>query len=269
MTDVLTRNSVTLSGNGRQPMLFAHGFGCDQNMWRSVAPAFARDYRLVLFDHVGSGRSDRSAYDRNRYGTLDGYATDVLEICDALDLRDVIFVGHSVSATIGLLAAIREPKRFSKLILVTPSPRYVNDPPSYVGGFGREDVEGLLQMMERNYMGWASFLAPVVMGNPDTPGYAEELERSFCANDPVIARHFAEVTFFSDHREHLPHVRTPSLILQCSDDALAPVAVGQYLHERLADSSFHQMAATGHCPHVSHPEETIAAIRAYLEPAVH
>jgi sigma-B regulation protein RsbQ len=266
MTDVIRRNNVKVFGEGEQPMLFAHGFGCDQNMWRLITPAFAPDYRVVLFDYVGSGKSDLSAYDPARYGTLDGYAQDVLDVCEALDLRDVLFVGHSVSSMIGVLAANRAPERFSRLIMVGPSPRYLNDI-GYVGGFERADIEGLLDLMERNYLGWASYLAPVVMKNDGRPELTQELRESFCSTDPKIARRFAEATFFSDNRADLGEVRVPSLIMQCSEDAIAPVEVGSYLHRSLPDSTLRLMKATGHCPHVSHPGETIEAIRNYLAAA--
>ena len=264
MSDILTRNNVKVSGRGTQPMLFAHGFGCDQNMWRFVTPAFEKEYRVVLFDYVGAGKSDLAAYDPERYSSLEGYAQDVLDVCRALDLRDVIFVGHSVSSMIGILAANAEPERFARLVLVGPSPRYVNDAPDYVGGFERSDIVGLLETMERNYIGWANFLAPAIMKNPEHPELAEELEASFCSTDPVIARRFAEATFFADNRADLAAVRVPSLIMQCSDDMIAPLEVGTYLRDALPGSTLHVMRATGHCPHMSHPEETIAVIRDYL-----
>ncbi|HEU0078985.1 MAG TPA: alpha/beta hydrolase [Longimicrobiaceae bacterium] len=262
--DVLSRNNVKVFGTGSQPMMFAHGFGCDQNMWRFVTPAFRDDYRVVLFDYVGAGGSDLGAYDPGRYARLDGYADDVLDICHALDLRDVVLVGHSVSCMIAVLAANREPERFDRLVLVGPSPRYINDPPGYVGGFERADIEGLLEMMDRNYIGWANFLAPAIVRNPDRPELGEELTASFCSTDPVIARRFAEATFLADNRDDLPRVRVPSLILQCSEDMIAPVEVGEYLHRELPGSTLRVMSATGHCPHMSHPEETIQAIREYL-----
>ena len=211
-------------------MLFAHGFGCDQNMWRFVAPRFEDRFRVVLFDHVGAGESELSAYDAERYSSLDGYAADVLEICEELDLQDVVFVGHSVSAMIGVLAAIAEPGRFAKLVLVGPSPRYIDDPP-YVGGFTRPDIDELLGSLESNYLGWSSAMAPVIMGNPDRPALGEELRESFCRTDPEIAASFARVTFLSDNRSDLARVDTPALVLQCSQDAIAPVAVGQYVHD--------------------------------------
>jgi sigma-B regulation protein RsbQ len=245
------------------PMLFAHGFGCDQNMWRFVAPEFEDDNRVVLFDHVGAGGSDLAAYDRERYGSLDGYAQDVLEICDALDLTGVTFVGHSVSAMIGVLAARREPDRFARLVLVGPSPRYI-DEGNYVGGFGREDIEELLESLDSNFLGWSSAMAPVIMGNPGRPELGEELTNSFCRTDPDIAGHFARVTFLSDNRADLAGVRIPTLILQCSDDAIAPQAVGAYVHEQIAGSELVLLDAVGHCPNLSAPEETVAAIKEFL-----
>jgi sigma-B regulation protein RsbQ len=261
---VLTRNNVKTFGRGTQPMLFAHGFGCDQNMWRYVTPAFENDYRIVLFDYVGSGKSDLSAYDATRYASLDGYAQDVLDVCHALDLHDVIFVGHSVSSMVGVLAANREPGLFSKLLLIGPSPRYINDAPDYVGGFERSDIEGLLETMEKNYIGWANFLAPAIMKNPDRPELSAELEASFCSTDPVIAKNFAEATFFADNRADLAAVSVPSLIMQCSEDIIAPEAVGAYLARELAGSTLASLRATGHCPHMSHPDETIDVMRRYL-----
>ena len=260
---VLERNNVSVSGKGVQPMVFAHGFGCDQHMWRLVAPAFEDRYRVVLFDHVGAGRSDLGAYSRAKYGRLEGYAEDVLEICAALDLSDVIFVGHSVSAMIGVLAALMDPDRFDRLVLVGPSPRYVNDG-EYIGGFTRQDIEGLLDFLDSNHLGWSAAMAPAIMGNPDRPELVEELENSFCRTDPDIARHFARVTFLSDNRSDLPRLTVPSLVLQCSEDAIAPRRVGEYVHRHLADSRLVLMQATGHCPNLSAPEETISAIKAFL-----
>lgn len=263
MTGVWKRNNVKVFGKGAQPILFAHGFGCNQNMWRFITPAFEEAYRIVLFDYVGSGNSDPSAFDFVRYSSLEGYAEDVLDICRALDLRNVIFVGHSVSSMIGVLAANREPDRFSRLIMVGPSPRYINDA-GYVGGFERPDIEGLLDLMDKNYIGWANFLAPVIVKNEARPELTKELNDSFCSTDPKITRRFAETTFFADNRADLPHVRVPSLILQCVEDAIAPIEVGHYLHRTLPGSTLHVLKATGHCPHISHPEETIEAIRSYL-----
>ncbi len=244
-------------------MVFAHGFGCDQNMWRFVTPAFEDEYRVVLFDHVGAGHSDLTAYDEQRYSSLDGYAEDVLELCAELELEDVVFVGHSVSGMIGVLAAVREPERFARLVLVSPSPRYLDDE-GYVGGFRAADIEELLESLESNYLGWSSAMAPVIMGNPDRPELGAELTESFCRTDPAIARQFARVTFLSDNRADLAEVRIPALVLQCSSDAIAPMAVGEYVDRELPDSSLVVLQATGHCPNLSAPEETVAAMKAFL-----
>jgi sigma-B regulation protein RsbQ len=260
----LQRNNVVVHGtpDGR-PMVFAHGFGCDQAMWRFVWPAFADEYRIVLFDHVGYGGSDAAAFDKRRYSTLAGYAADVNAICEELDLEDVVFVGHSVSAMIGVLAAAARPDRYGRLVLVAPSPRYLDDE-GYVGGFSREDIDGLLDSLESNYLGWSSAMAPVIMGNADRPELGEELTNSFCRTDPEIASTFARATFLSDNRQDLERVSVPSVVLQCSDDAIAPQVVGEYVHERLPDSRFVLLDATGHCPNLSAPQETVAAIRAFL-----
>jgi sigma-B regulation protein RsbQ len=263
---VLQRNNVTLAGSGTRPMVFAHGYGCDQRMWRLITPAFAADYRLVLFDHVGAGRSDLSAYRREKYSALQGYADDLLEICAELDVTGGVFVGHSVSAMVGVLAALKEPRRFDRLVLIGPSPCYIDDG-DYVGGFTRQQIEELLEFQESNYLGWSSALAPVVMGNPDRPELAEELANSFCRTDPDIARQFAAVTFLSDNRADLPRLRTRSLIVQCREDAIAPPAVGAYVQQRLADSELVVLDATGHCPHLSAPEATVGAMRAFLASA--
>jgi sigma-B regulation protein RsbQ len=254
---------VRVVGRGEPTLMFAHGFGCDQNMWRFVVPAFQGTHRNVLFDHVGAGQSDLSAYDRRKYGTLDGYASDVLEICRELDLTDVVFVGHSVSAMIGVLAAKRDPSRFKALILVGPSPRYLDDA-DYVGGFSRPDIDGLLESLDSNYLGWSSNMAPVIMGNPDRPELGTELTNSFCRTDPQIAAHFARVTFLSDNRADLAAVKIPTLILQCSDDVIAPNAVGEYVHRQMADSRLVVLKATGHCPNLSAPAETVDAIDGFL-----
>ena len=262
--DVLTRHNVTVSGaEDGQPMLFAHGFGCDQNMWRHVAPAFADDFRVVLFDHVGAGGADTASYDRVRHGSLEGYAQDVLEICAALDLREVVFVGHSVSAIIGVLAELAEPERFDKLVLVGPSPRYIDDA-GYVGGFTEADIQGLLDSLESNYLGWSSAMAPVIMGNPERPWLGQELTASFCRADPDIARRFARVTFLSDNRDDLARVSTPTLVLQCSQDVIAPVSVGEFVRDAISGSTLTMLDATGHCPNLSAPRQTIAAIDAFV-----
>jgi sigma-B regulation protein RsbQ len=261
---VAYRNHVQVSGRGSPTLMFAHGFGCDQNMWRLVAPAFSASHRVVLFDHVGAGRSDVSAYSRQKYGTLDGYAVDVLDICRELELSDVVFVGHSVSAMIGVLAAKQEPERFTGLVLIGPSPRYIDDH-GYVGGFSRADIDGLLTALDSNYLGWASQMAPAIMGNADRPDLGDELVTSFCRTDPDIATHFARVTFLSDNRRDLREVRIPTLILQCSDDIIAPYAVGEYVHAQMPSSRLLVMKATGHCPNLSAPAETIGAIQDFVQ----
>ena len=261
---VRTRNHVQVSGQpGGRPIVFAHGFGCDQNMWRFVAPEFEADHRVVVFDYVGAGGSDLAAYDPERYASLDGYATDVVEIAEELDLEDAIFVGHSVSSMVGVLAAKRVPGRFGKLVLVGPSPRYIDDD-GYTGGFSREDVEELLESMDANFLGWSSAMAPAIMGNADRPELGEELTESFCRTDPEIAARFARATFLSDNRADLPGVGVPTLVLQCSDDVIAPDAVGEYVHRQIPGSRFVKLAATGHCPNLSAPRETTAAIRAFI-----
>ena len=261
---VRTRNHVQVSGQpGGRPIVFAHGFGCDQNMWRFVAPEFEADHRVVVFDYVGAGGSDLAAYDPERYASLDGYATDVVEIAEELDLEDAIFVGHSVSSMVGVLAAKRVPGRFGKLVLVGPSPRYIDDD-GYTGGFSREDIEELLESMDANFLGWSSAMAPAIMGNADRPELGEELTESFCRTDPEIAARFARATFLSDNRADLPGVGVPTLVLQCSDDVIAPDAVGEYVHRQIPGSRFVKLAATGHCPNLSAPRETTAAIRAFV-----
>jgi len=264
VVDVLRRNNVTLSGiEDGAPVVFAHGYGCDQNLWRLVAPAFAHDHRVVLFDHVGAGGSDLTAYDPGRYASLDGYATDVLEVLDALDLGPVVFVGHSVSAMIGVLAAARAPERFAKLVLVGPSPCYVDDG-DYTGGFSRADIDELLESLDSNFLGWSSVMAPVIMGNPDRPELAEELTNSFCRTDPDIAARFARVTFLSDNRGDLAGVAVPTLVLQAREDAIAPPVVGAYVQAAIPGATLVTLDATGHCPNLSAPAETTAAIRAFL-----
>jgi sigma-B regulation protein RsbQ len=262
--DVLRRNNVTEHGlPSGPPMLFSHGFGCDQNMWRLVAPAFEEDHRVVLFDHVGAGSSDLTAYDRERYDSLEGYAEDVLEICEALDLTGVTFVGHSVSAMIGVLAALRAPDRFAKLVLVSPSPSYIDDG-DYVGGFGAEDIRELLDSLASNYLGWSAAMAPAIMGRPDRPEFGAELTESFCRTDPEIAQAFARVTFLSDNRADLGRVTTPTLVLQCSNDIIAPVGVGAYVRDHMPNATLVQLEATGHCPNLSAPDETAQAIAGFL-----
>lgn len=261
---IIQRNNVRVSGNGKRAIVFAHGFGCDQAMWRFVAPSFEQDYRVVVFDHVGSGHSDLACYDPARYDRLDAYAEDVLALCDALQLERPVFVGHSVSAMIGVLAAVRAPGFFEKLVLVGPSPCYMNDG-DYVGGYTRADIEGLLQFLDDNFVAWTHAMAPAIMGNPDRPELGGELQQSFCRVDPNVARQFARVTFLSDTRAELAKVKVPTLVMQCAQDAIAPDSVGEYVHREIAGSTLLRMQATGHCPNLSAPEETSAAIRAFLK----
>lgn len=261
--DVLLRNNVQVLGKGTQPMLFAHGFGCDQNMWRLLRPHFEKDYRVIIFDYVGHGNSDISSYNRERYRDLQGYAQDIVDICEALALRDIIFVGHSVSCMIGLLAAIERPQYFARLVMIGPSPCYINHE-GYFGGFSSADIADLLETMEKNYIGWANVMAPQIMQNGDQPELGDELTESFCSTDPVIAKQFAMATFLSDNRRDLGKLEIESLILQCSDDIIAPLEVGEYVHANVPGSTLRIMKATGHCPHLSAPEETVQVIKEYL-----
>jgi sigma-B regulation protein RsbQ len=258
------RNNICISGQGDRPLMFVHGLGCDQRMWRYVAPTFEPDYQVIKIDLVGCGQSELAAFNPDRYSKLEGYAQDILEAIEALDLHDLTFVGHSVSSMLGAIAAIRQPERFSKLIMVAPSPCYLNHPPDYLGGFDREDIEELIDMMDKNYMGWASFLAPLAMGNSDAPQLAQELEHSFCSTDPITAKSFAKATFYSDCRPLLPKIVTPCLVLQCAEDALVPEQIGKYLHHNIPNSTYIKMEATGHCPHLSNPVETATMIRNYI-----
>ena len=261
--EVLRRHNVKVSGRGERAMMFAHGFGCDQNMWRFVAPHFEDRFRVVLFDHIGAGGSDLSAYDPLKYASLAGYAEDVVEIARALDIEGGVFVGHSVSAMIGVLAAKAAPKLFDDLVLVGPSPRYIDDT-DYVGGFGESQIHELLDFLDSNHMGWSQAMAPAIMGNPDRPELGEELTNSFCRTDPDIARRFARATFLSDNRADLEGVTTRTLVLQCAEDVIAPREVGEYVHRMLPNSQLVIMKATGHCPNLSAPQETVAAIEAFV-----
>jgi sigma-B regulation protein RsbQ len=260
---VRSRNNVNVSGSGPATMFFAHGFGCDQNMWRLLAPAYAKRYRVVLFDLVGSGGSDLSAFDPAKYGSLQGYADDVLEIVRELSEGPAIFVGHSVSAMIGMLANLREPERFAAQIMIGPSPCYINDG-DYVGGFTRKDIESLLETLDSNYLGWSSNMAPAIMGAPDQPELGVELTNSFCRTDPEIAKQFARVTFLSDNRPDVPKLKTPTLIVQCNDDLIAPVAVGKYLAQHLPRATLSIIENVGHCPHLSSPGPSAKAIDDFL-----
>ena len=263
--DARRRNNVTVIGCEDAPtVLLAHGFGCDQNLWRLVVPDLSKRFRIVLFDHVGSGRSDVAAWSPQRYTTLDGYAEDVLEICAELDLRDVVLVGHSVSAMIAVLAANREPERFAKLVLLTPSPCYLDDG-DYRGGFTRADIDELLDSLESNYLGWSTAMAPVIAGNPDRPEVAGELEAAFCRTDPAIARVFARTTFLSDNRADLPKVSVPTLVIECAEDTIAPTGVGAYVAQHIADSRLVTLDTDGHCPQVTVPEATASAISSFVD----
>ena len=263
MNHIARRNNVRVSGNGDQYMIFANGFGCDQNVWRHLIPAFQENYKVLLFDYVGSGQSDMSAYDSMRYKSLHGYALDILEICEELAIRDAVLVGHSVSCMIAVKASLLKPELFSKLIFVAPSPSYINEG-EYTGGFEREDLLGLFEVMESNYLGWSSMVAPLIMGNDNGPELTEELNNNFCANDPNIAAEFGIVTFFSDSRADLPNVTLPSLTLQCLEDMLAPLEVGDFIHRVTPGNTLKVLKATGHCPHLSAPGETIEVISSYL-----
>ncbi len=255
--------NINVLGSGTQPMMFAHGFGCDQNMFRFLYPYFQDDYKIILFDFVGAGKSDLSAYDSEKYNSLQAYADDVLSICEALELSEVVYVGHSVSAMTGILASIKKPDYFSKLVLIGPSPRYINDG-SYNGGFEESAILELLDTLDSNYMGWSQAMAPVIMGNEDRPHLGEELSNSFCQADPEIAKNFARVTFLSDNRDDLKKVSVPSLIIQCKQDVIAPIAVGEYINENIGPSTLKIIDATGHCPNLSAPEETAKAMQDFL-----
>lgn len=260
----LARHNVRrLGAAGERALVFAHGYGCDQQVWRHLVPAFEAQHEVLLYDHVGAGGSDLSAYDRQRHATLEGHARDLIEICEGAGLHKPVLVAHSVSTMIGVVAARLRPDLFGGLALVAPNPCYI-DQPGYVGGFQRQDVDDLLDTLDSNFFAWARMMAPVIMGNPQHPELGEGLANSFCRTDPAIARHFARVTFLADHRADLPLVRTPTLVMQCADDALAPLAVGDYLQRTLPDAQLLRMQATGHCPHLSAPAETIAGLRSFL-----
>ncbi len=263
MQNIIKRNNIQVVGTGTRPMIMIHGFGCDQNMWRYVVPAFKEKYKIILLDLVGTGMSDLSAYDAVKYKTLHGYAEDIVEICDHLNLKNTILVGHSVSAMICTLAHVKRPDLFSGMIMVGPSPRYINDG-DYIGGFEKEDIEDLIEMMDTNYLGWSEATAPAIMGNPETPALGAELTNSFCQIDPKIARQFAQATFYSDNRKDILKIEIPTLILQCSEDIIAPETVGLYLKEHIRNNKFVHLNATGHCPHMSAPAETIAAMESWL-----
>ncbi len=263
LQNLVAKNNITIQGTGSKSMFLVHGYGCDQNMWRFITPQFKDDYKIILIDLVGSGKSDENSYDYDKYSSLEGYAVDIIEICDALNLKDVYFVGHSVSAIIGLLASIKRPSLFKKLIMIGPSPRYINDD-VYFGGFSQNDIDDLMETLDSNYLGWSSAMAPVIMDNPDRPELAAELEESFCQNNPEIARHFAKVTFLGDNRSDLKKLTTDTLIIQSKNDAISSVKVGKFVHDNISNSKLVILETTGHCPHLSAPEQTIKAIKQYL-----
>ncbi|MEX0660200.1 MAG: alpha/beta hydrolase [Balneolaceae bacterium] len=261
MTGSVTfRNNINRFGKGAQTIMFAHGYGCDQNMWRFITPAFEKDFDIILFDHIGSGKSDISAYDFSKYNSLKGYAEDVITICEDLNLKNVIFVGHSVSSMIGVLSAVKRADLFSRLIMICPSPRYIKD--ENYEGFSKQDIDGMLEMLENNYLGWSSSITPVIAGNDQAA--SDELKNSFCRMNPKIAKHFAKVTFLGDHREDLAKVSTPTLIIQCDPDGIAPVQVGKYVHSQMQNSQFSHFNVPGHSPHLTAPGQTTKAISSYL-----
>lgn len=262
MSYIQERNNVNVIGKGSKPLLFLHGYGCDQTMWRFITPDFQENYKIVLMDLVGCGESDESAYDKVKYNTLDGYVEDLIEVCDDLNLRDVTLIGHSISANICLKATLVRPEMFEKLILLCPSPKFINDG-DYVGGFTQKDIDDLIETVEINYLGWAKAISPVIMGNPNHPEFANELEASFCSNNPEIAKHFAKVTFQCDNREDLKEVDHPTLIIQSRHDNLASVEIGRYVHQNIPGSQLDIIESNGHCPHLSHPGETIKSISGF------
>jgi sigma-B regulation protein RsbQ len=261
--NVIYRNNVRVIGQGKITLLFGHGFGCDQNTWRAILPAFEQDYRLVIFDYVGAGKSDLSAYTDSRYGSLDGYAQDVIDICTELQLENVVFIGHSVSSMIGLLAIKYAPEMFTKIVFIGPSPRYLNDE-DYEGGIDREDLEDLLEVMDSNYLGWSRMVAPLIMGNAQEPELAEALTASFCATDPDIAKKFARVTFMSDNRKDLSCLNIPSLTIQCEEDFLTSKEVALYIQDHTINNQVMMLSSKGHCPQLSDPQGVINAIRSFI-----
>jgi len=262
---VLNRNSVKIIGNGPTTLMLAHGFGCDQNMWRFIIPSLEQKYRIVLFDYVGSGSSDISQYNKERYSSLEGYAKDIIEICDALKLSDVIFIGHSVSSIIGAIASIQIANIFSKMIMICPSPCFLNLPPDYLGGFEKQDLQELLNLMDKNYIGWADYLAPLIIGDTNSSELTGELSGSFCSTDPVVAKNFAKATFLSDYRHILKEIKQPTLIFQSKNDSLASPAIGEFINENITNSELEVIEADGHCLHMTHPEQITTSIFKYLD----
>lgn len=261
---VFKKNNINIFGKGTQPMLFAHGYGCNQEMWRLVTPAFEEDYQIHLFDHVGSGESQVEKYDFSKYKSLQGYADDLIDICDSLSLKRSVLVAHSVSSMIATLAAVSRPDLFDKLIMIGPSPRYINEG-EYFGGFDQQDIDELIETLESNYLGWSSFITPVIVGNPEKEEYSNELHTSFCSMDPAIAKHFAKVTFTGDNRQDLQKLKTPTLIIQTHPDVIAPKEVGNYVHSQISNSELVQLDCSGHCPHLTAPDLVIEAIRNFLK----
>lgn len=257
------RNNVQISGKGETILIFAHGYGCDQNMWRKVVPHFEENYRILLFDHVGSGQSDETAYDFEKYSSLQGYADDLLDICDAFCDGNTVFVGHSVSAMIGVLASAKKTEIFRSMVLIGPSPCYINQD-GYHGGFTAKDIDELVSTLENNYLGWSHYITPVIAGAEDDGAVAKELENSFCRMNPAIAKHFAKVTFMGDNRADLHHADVPSLVIQCNPDVISPVEVGKYVAEKLPDGYYKELKVPGHCPHLTAPEATAEAMHSFL-----
>lgn len=257
------RNNVRVFGKGEKPIIFVHGFGCDQEMWRFVIPDFEEDYKVILLDLVGSGNSEIKAYNSEKYRGLGGHARDIIEICEELELKKSILVGHSVSSMIGVLAAVSRPDLFERLILLTPSPRYINEE-NYKGGFDKKDIDELVETLENNFLGWSSFITPIIIGNPEKEEFSNELKNSFCSMDPEIAKHFAKVTFLGDNRKDLKKVQAPTLVIQCNPDTIAPVEVGRYVQEMIPNSKYVELDSPGHCPHLTSPRLVINAIKMYL-----
>lgn len=263
--DIIRRNNVQITGTGQQVMLMAHGFGCNQLMWRFLTPHLSSQYKLVLFDYVGSGASNLAAYSRQKYADLDGYAQDIVDICTSLDLHDVVLVGHSVSSIISLLAARQIPQRIHSIVMVCPSPCFLNDPPEYMGGFNKADLTELIDLMDKNYIGWAQYLAPLVAGNAEQDFVSAELAESFCSTNPISAKNFAKATFFSDYRALLPQNTHPVLLLQSQTDALAALCVGEYMHKQTPNSVLQVVEAKGHCLHMTHPQQVAAHIVQFMQ----
>lgn len=263
--DIFKRNNVTIHGSGSTTLMLAHGFGCDQTMWNHLLPHLGSDYQIVLFDYVGSGQSDIAQFSKLKYSELTGYAQDVIDVCQAIDTDKVVFVGHSVSSVIGLLASIQQPHLFTEMVMICPSPCFLNFPPEYIGGFEKEDLEELLNLMDKNYIGWANYLSPLVMGTSNPAVLLGELNDSFCSTDPYIAKIFARATFFSDYRAQLSDAQHPTLIFQSANDALASVDVGRFVHHQIPSSVFEVIEAEGHCLHMTHPEVVASSIRQFLK----